>query len=362
MKQSLPLKEPKRLSLLWARTLQNVEFFHISRNIVQTIDLVGVDNKYLLNHQAELIRLLDFYDDVETHKSSQSLRRMNITKRYNKCRDEITELVVGINYMLEGLKRSPLDSEVRAAEFVQFAVDKAGGSLSNQSRQDVVLWCDRMRFYISDDPRIQMAIDKLNLNRYFERVDLLGREMFDLQIKRGGSPGDKYLSVSVQDIRKDVYKVLQKIVNTLDFMIGFHGHDNQYLSLNRSLYYHFRVCNALSKRRTTIRKKKKLKEAEKDAQQLDMAQQKDVQQLDAIGADAKKVQTEQSADNGVSEKSYQQTTEELLEKLWAKEETLSIDEIVNDPIILELFATSPDQNVIKLLQKVVSREAERVGA
>lgn len=359
MSQSLPLKEPKQLSLLWARTLKNVEFFEVSRNVVQTINLLNVDNNYLNKQKDDINQLLDLYHDVSYHKMNQRLRRINITKRFNECRDEITELVAGINYMLEGLKRSPFDNEVEAAKYVQISVNDAGGSLSNQGRLDVMMWGNNMSFYISDDPKLQKMIDVLNLNRYFDKVLALGTEMFDLYIKRGGSPGDKHVDKNVKDIRKDVYASLQKLVEAANFYVSYHENDDKYLSLNASLYNLFRTCNALSKRRTTIRNKKKLKLSEGDTQSQQMAHNEEESRGDNIQhqvLNKEQIQNQLAEDKTIATQARKQTAKELLEELWAKEDTLSIDEIVNSPYILEQFAVDPNEELFKLLQRVVERE------
>lgn len=184
-------------------------------------------------------------------------------------------------------------------------------------------------------------------------------EMFDLYIKRGGSPGDKHVDKNVKDIRKDVYASLQKLVEAANFYVSYHENDDKYLSLNASLYNLFRTCNALSKRRTTIRNKKKLKLSEGDTQSQQMAHNEEESRGDNIQhqvLNKEQIQNQLAEDKTIATQARKQTAKELLEELWAKEDTLSIDEIVNSPYILEQFAVDPNEELFKLLQRVVERE------
>ncbi len=340
MNQATPLLQPKQLSLLWARTLRDKEFFEASRGIINSMNQLSVDNKHLLKHQRKILQSIELYDDISSNKFDREIKQKNATKHYNECRDQISDLVVGINYMLEGLKRSPIDDEVIAAKYVQQFVDDAGGSLSNKGRNEVMMWCENMKLYIEDDAKLKKMITELNLNRYFDKVILLGDKMLELFLKRGSLNGERNTTTSIRTIREDMYRELQNLVETLRFLIRQHKDERQYLLLNRTLYYFFRTYNALSKRRTTIRNKKKLQTIGDDLQ----SQQQSQQVLKPTEKEAKAVQAQQQANK------------KLLEELWANQDTLSVDEIVNSPIILDLFAANPDGDVFRLLHQVVARE------
>ncbi len=257
-------KAPKTLTLLWGRTLHNAEFIQGVKNIIDTMNVMEVENPYLTSIKDQLSSLVTEYDEVQTDASHRMMSQKQITKRYNECRDEITSLVSGVNYIVEGQKRSPIVEHRELAEQMSYVIGKSGGSLCNQSRIEVVLWCDSMVNYIKEDSKLPEAIDKLNLSCYFDRIFLLAEEMKGIQTKRAGKVEKEHINKSIKAIRKEIYDRLQVLINALSFFIDFEKDNEELLELNLALYYNFRIYNSLSKRRQTIRDKSKRGEGVKD--------------------------------------------------------------------------------------------------